>query len=167
MAAIALSRERADPFDAASGDEEAVIDRTVTLPDPLRLPVTGTASAVAGDELDALLAALDRDGLPAAEATSSWRGLPAFRPENAVDGDGATPWLADPTDRAPVLTVHLSGPERVTGVRVRKAPSPADRSTPCGSRPGRVPGRSTSTTTGSRHSLPWSPTTSTSASPPT
>lgn len=124
VAAIALSRERADPFDPASGDEEAVIDRTVTLPDPLRLPVTGTASAVAGDELDALLAALDRDGLPAAEATSSWRGLPAFRPENAVDGDGATPWLADPTDRAPVLTVHLSRPERVTGVRVRKAPSP-------------------------------------------
>lgn len=122
--AIALSRERADPFDAAAGNEESVIDRTVTLPDPARYPVTGTVSAVAGDDLDSLLVDLDRDGLPAADASSTWNGLPAFRPENAVDGDLATSWLADPTDAAPVLTVNLTRPQRVSAIRVRKAPSP-------------------------------------------
>ena len=121
---ITFSRERGDPFSAATGDEELLIDRTLTLSTDQVSDVRGTATAVPGEALDDLLLSLDGDRQPAAVASSTWQDLPAFRADHVADTDPRTSWLADPADPDPTLTVNLAGSQAVTGLEVDPVPTP-------------------------------------------
>jgi len=107
-----LDRARVDPGSIGGGDEDGLLDRIVALaPEPLGL--SGEASAVAGDDLDRLLAAATPAGNPAAPTVTggSWPKLPGHGPAAAFDGRDDTFWAVSPA------TPEADGPVDVARLR--------------------------------------------------
>lgn len=120
-AAILLQRATGDPAKLGSGDEDAVLDRLVTLPATAAYRVTGTVLPVAGPSLDQLLQGLGGPlaaGQLAVTASSSWQDLPRAGPAEAIDGDLATSWVSAPDDQQPSLSFQWLGPRTLDEVRI-------------------------------------------------
>lgn len=101
-------RDTASPLTLPAGQPEPGLARTFTTSTPLDLTVRATGAAVPGPALNTAVdtARGKRPGL-SVTADSTWGSLPQFRPENLVDGDFRTGWLAAGPD--PRLTVSWSG----------------------------------------------------------
>jgi arabinofuranan 3-O-arabinosyltransferase len=123
LAGIHLTRSSADPFDATRHDEEVRLDRRVDIPRPAVLTLRGTTIARPGDALSGLVASL-ASGSVRAVASSVWSDQPAFRGENAMDGNASTSWVADPGDKLPQLTLVWNGARTVDGIAVVPARGP-------------------------------------------
>lgn len=119
-----FSRLRRDQFGRFRTDEEGRLAREVRLAAG-RYDLSGTASPAPGPALDRLLAP-DAGSPPGrrlhATSTSTWRGLPAYQPAAAFDGDPTTTWISAPEAGAPELRLRWDGPEPVDRLVLRQAP---------------------------------------------
>jgi arabinofuranan 3-O-arabinosyltransferase len=98
------------------GDEDStVLDRTLTVDDPLLAGVAVAGRVRPGPEVDALLSR----GQPVTASATS-RAVPdaAGGPLAVVDRDLRTGWLAGRLDLDPALELRWPQPRRVTGVQV-------------------------------------------------
>ena len=121
-----FERSRADPYDLGRTDEEPALRRQFSVTGAERFTLAGTVTGRPGPALDRLIAAHRpaAEALEAAEASSTWRHLPAFAAGHAVDGDSQSVWVADPDDPRPVLRMAWPDPRTLTGVRVAPSPGP-------------------------------------------
>ncbi|MBV9796071.1 MAG: DUF3367 domain-containing protein [Actinobacteria bacterium] len=84
---------------------EPALNRTFTTASRQRFQVAGTATAVPGAALNALLDSLGpRHPQLTISASSTFGGLPAFRAQNLLDGSAATGWVA----AGPDARLHLA-----------------------------------------------------------
>lgn len=101
---------------ARRGEEDALLDRLVTL------PAGGwSASATVRPRADASLDALLRPAGAAlvAQASSRRSEEASERPQSAVDRDLGTAWVADPADPAPTLTLSWPSPRTVSSLQLQ------------------------------------------------
>lgn len=110
------------PSLARSGEEDAGIDRTVSVGATVSGSLLLEVQPVPGPALDRLLVP---PGGAVASASSTWVADPAYRAQAAIDRDPSTAWVASPLDRAPRLTVQLATPVRLSWVRVLESLSTA------------------------------------------
>ncbi len=119
-----LTRATLDRYDLDRADEDAVLDREVTLADPEAddpRTLSGTASPVGGPALAALLAAVTPEAGPddlTATGTGAWRDLPELAPGRAADGNPDTAWVSAPGLDGPELTLAWTGIAPVSSVRI-------------------------------------------------
>ncbi len=128
-AAASLVRASADPQGLDATDEDAALDRLVELDAARDWELSGTASAVAGPETDAIVAGATPAPAPDAirvTGTAAWAGRAARVPASAVDGDRTTAWVTGRTLTPPILDMSWEGPVTVRHVRIDQLPSGTD-----------------------------------------
>jgi arabinofuranan 3-O-arabinosyltransferase len=116
---FAFTRLRADPRNPIERDEEPQLRRRFTMPRAARMRLQVSATPARGGKLDRLLG-FSR-GLRVS-GSSSWNGLPGYRPENAVDGSVRTTWVAGSPQPPPARTPAAPG-ERGLAAHGRAAPA--------------------------------------------
>ena len=118
---VSLARDRFDRFSLIRKDEQGELDREFRWGGAAEATVRGTASAAAGDALDAILASAagdPPDRAIEATATSHLRDQPAFAPSAAVDGDPLTAWISGPEAGAPAITLRWDRPVPVDAIDI-------------------------------------------------
>lgn len=105
-----------------AGEEDAYLDRTVTIPGGDPMPISVTAVPRPGPALDAIVAAADaRSGATmVAVASSSVVPDPEGGPRAAIDGDLETAWIAADDDDDPTLSLAWSSEREITGLQLRQ-----------------------------------------------
>jgi arabinofuranan 3-O-arabinosyltransferase len=99
-----------------AGEELAGIDRTIELSAATSFRVRATALARDTGAVDGLLTVANAPAK--VTASSTLVGDPAARGAAAMDGSGATAWIANPLDKAPTLEVTLREPATISGLKV-------------------------------------------------
>jgi arabinofuranan 3-O-arabinosyltransferase len=117
-----LDRTVCDSSYARGGEEDGVLDRTLTLAGAAGYLPSATVRLRGGAALDR---ALDAGRPVHADASSVNSTDPRQRPGAMVDGDSATTWQAAPGDVHPVVTLLLDRVRRVSGLTLRADPSAA------------------------------------------
>lgn len=121
---ILLRRATGDPARLGGGDEDALLDRIVTLPEGATYEARGTVVAVPGAALDALLESQGPGpgpGLLTVSASTAWNHLPRAAADRAVDGDLGTSWVSAPDDQIPSLTLRWQGARTIDDLRLTPA----------------------------------------------
>jgi len=90
----------ADYQDLLRSPPEPVLSRQFSTPRRMSLSITGLATPRPGAALDALIGPSEVD----VSATSTFGNLPQFRPQNLVDGDADTAWIATSSH----ASIHMS-----------------------------------------------------------
>jgi arabinofuranan 3-O-arabinosyltransferase len=105
-----------------AGEEDAAIDRIVSVPAGSPLPVEMTAVPRPGSALDAMVAAADaRTGASmTASASSSVVADPEGGPRAAIDRDLETAWIAGGGDRDPRLALQWGVDRSIGGLQLRQ-----------------------------------------------
>ena len=116
---FAFTRLRADPRNPLDRDEETQLRRRFDMPRAATMRLRVQATPARGPKLDALLS-FSR-GLHVS-GSSSWNGLPGYRPENALDGSVRTTWVAAPPQPPPARTPAAPG-DRGLAAHGRAAPT--------------------------------------------
>jgi arabinofuranan 3-O-arabinosyltransferase len=119
LPSFAFARMRADPRNPLDRDEETQLLRRFDMPRATTMRLQVQATPARGPKLDALLS-FSR-GLRVS-GSSSWNGLPGYRPENALDGSVRTTWVAAPTRPPPARTPAAPG-DRGLAAQGRVAPT--------------------------------------------
>ena len=114
--AVAYSFAQPDP----TGNED--LRRTFVTAAGSRLTANITALPQPGAALESLLTSLTRATRSAfvVTATSIWGSLPEFRPSNLFH-KGGKPWLSEPGDPSPALTVSWHGRRTISKLLLRPA----------------------------------------------
>ncbi|MGN6693392.1 MAG: alpha-(1-_3)-arabinofuranosyltransferase domain-containing protein [Aquihabitans sp.] len=118
---VSLARDRFDRFSLLRRDEQGELDREFWWGGASEAAVHGTASAAAGESLDALLTSVTGnppDRSIKASATSHLRNQPAFAPSAAVDGDPLTAWVSASEAGAPAITLSWDQPVPVDTIDI-------------------------------------------------
>ena len=102
----------------AAGEEDAGIDRVITVPADTPVTLTATVAVRSGA---AAVSRVTPVPTTTAQASSVLGNLPGAGGGMAVDGDQSTAWIADPDDDEPFLEVSWPTPQLITGVQVRNA----------------------------------------------
>ena len=103
------------------GEDDAALDRTVTLPGSADYAVQAQVAPRPGPVLDALLAAAGRSAIRAT-ASSVAVTDPRAGPSAAVDGSQSTGWVASADDPNPTLTLSWHGRRTVSSLRLLLGP---------------------------------------------
>lgn len=98
------------------GEELTGIDRTIDLPTATTFRVRATALPRDTGAVDRLLTVANAPAK--VTASSTLVGDPGARAAAAMDGSGATAWIANPLDRSPTLEVALRQPATVSGLKI-------------------------------------------------
>lgn len=113
---VILDRLGQDPFDGTRQQEEARLDRRVTVEGTQRWSLSGTAT----------YRPIPSDGGPSG---STWRSLPQFAPRMAFDGNPDTSWIASPSDSQPTIAMDLVAATTFSSLQVRSPRGPFLRPT--------------------------------------
>jgi arabinofuranan 3-O-arabinosyltransferase len=103
---FAFTRLSADPRNPLDRDEEPQLRRRFVMPRAATMRLRVAAVPARGPRLDRLVT-FSR-GMRVS-GSSSWNGLPVYRPENALDGSVRTTWVASPPQPPPARTPAAPG----------------------------------------------------------
>ena len=106
-----------DPSAILRSAPEPVLARVFSVPKSSNLTITGTAQPVAGADLDRLL----QNSSLQVTASSTFGNLPSLRPDNLVDQDLQTEWIA--STRQASLTMTWPKTQKLNQLSVVFAPS--------------------------------------------
>jgi arabinofuranan 3-O-arabinosyltransferase len=118
---VSLARDRFDRFSLIRKDEQGELDREFAWGGAAQVTVRGTATAAAGEALDALIAAAPTEAPSrpiAVTASSHLHDQPAFAPSAAVDGNPATAWVSGTQADAPTFTLRWDRPVPVDTIAI-------------------------------------------------
>ena len=97
------------------GEEDAGIDRVITVPADTNVTLSATVAVTSGAEAVSRVTPVPA---ASAQASSVLGQLPGAGGGMAVDGDLATAWIAAPDDEEPHLEVSWPTSQTITGIRV-------------------------------------------------
>jgi arabinofuranan 3-O-arabinosyltransferase len=116
---FAFARLRADPRNPLDRDAETQLRRRFDMARAAAMRLAVQATPARGRRLDGLLS-FSR-GIRVS-GSSSWNGLPGYRPQNALDGSVRTTWVANPPQPLPARTPTAPG-DRGLAARGRVVPT--------------------------------------------